>query len=543
MKIAQSMPGIEGLLIASTPAHAGTGQSKISFAESLGESLASAVAPGGVEPALEPDKLPGKGERTDSKPVGKVAKDAVESIPLSVIPKGIHGADASAASTTKVEVEHGMDSDAGTIPMPVMDAAKTKQASTEKEPIGEVAQADSSDQPIEMPEGDVGDAPRTNRPPAMKDGNVPKETGKHAQVQGVAARRGKQTEASSRHKEKPESENVPKSDQASPQNLQMETSPIGQPPVAAEVQAVAVAVSQASPGEPSRSSSIQGKEAAVRSAGKPIGIPALREKQNSQPTTRSTQAPQLTAGAPANHPLYAISREVKPDGSAPPKVEATAHRPASKDGGQDTAKVAVPQLAGAGVPAIPTHASVTPPAERMANGAAAPTVQTHQVETIASHPAYASGDHGTIAATPTALEVGVPGGSHGWLKVRAELGGDGTVHASMQSNSAAGTEALRRELPQLTSFLHQEQVRVSAVVVHAPQSSAELSNQASNDGRGQAMSGGSPDANRGDSRGGSPGSDPSQARVIQRSSTPDTDGDLLLPRGFGSAGGWLSVRA
>jgi hypothetical protein len=71
----------------------------------------------------------------------------------------------------------------------------------------------------------------------------------------------------------------------------------------------------------------------------------------------------------------------------------------------------------------------------------------------------------TLSATPTALEVGIPDGTHGWLKVRAEMS-DGVVNASVSAPSAASQEMLHRELPSLTAYLQSEKVAVNTVVVH-----------------------------------------------------------------------------
>jgi hypothetical protein len=188
------------------------------------------------------------------------------------------------------------------------------------------------------------------------------------------------------------------------------------------------------------------------------------------------------------------------------------------------------------------HEPMPQSSDKLATPLPAHLIHTPQSDSPVSRTMYTSAEHGATGVTPTALEVSVPGGTHGWLKVRAELGSDGSVHASMSSNSAAGTEALRRDLPQLTSYLHQEQVRVSSVVVHSPHRPAEFLNQASGDGRGQTMDGSSSDAHRGDTGGGGRGASHSQAQIRQTSLRPEADGDLL-PRGFGSAGGWLSVRA
>jgi hypothetical protein len=72
----------------------------------------------------------------------------------------------------------------------------------------------------------------------------------------------------------------------------------------------------------------------------------------------------------------------------------------------------------------------------------------------------------TLTATPTALEVGIQNGTHGWLKVRAEMTDGGVVNASVSAASTAGQEMLHRELPALTAYLQSEKVAVSAVVVH-----------------------------------------------------------------------------
>jgi hypothetical protein len=73
-----------------------------------------------------------------------------------------------------------------------------------------------------------------------------------------------------------------------------------------------------------------------------------------------------------------------------------------------------------------------------------------------------------LAATPTSLEVGIQNGTHGWLKVRAEMTDGGVVNASVSAASSAGQEMLHRELPALSAYLQEEKVAVNAVIVHAP---------------------------------------------------------------------------
>ncbi len=74
--------------------------------------------------------------------------------------------------------------------------------------------------------------------------------------------------------------------------------------------------------------------------------------------------------------------------------------------------------------------------------------------------------HTTLQATPTVLEVGVPGGTHGWLKIRAELGEGGAVQASVSSATEAGQETLRKELPAMSAYLQSEHVPVSLQMAH-----------------------------------------------------------------------------
>lgn len=78
----------------------------------------------------------------------------------------------------------------------------------------------------------------------------------------------------------------------------------------------------------------------------------------------------------------------------------------------------------------------------------------------------AGGAHKTLLATQTTLEVAVPDGTQGWLKVRAEMVGGGAITASLSAESPSGQEALHRELPSLTAFLQQERIAVNTIVVH-----------------------------------------------------------------------------
>jgi hypothetical protein len=72
--------------------------------------------------------------------------------------------------------------------------------------------------------------------------------------------------------------------------------------------------------------------------------------------------------------------------------------------------------------------------------------------------------HGTLLATSTVLEVGIPRGAEGWLKIRAEVGSDG-ISASLSSASHAGQSILREQLPAINAFLQREQIHASATLL------------------------------------------------------------------------------
>jgi len=63
------------------------------------------------------------------------------------------------------------------------------------------------------------------------------------------------------------------------------------------------------------------------------------------------------------------------------------------------------------------------------------------------------------------LELGVFDGTHGWLRIRAELGTGGAVNASLTTNAAAH-ESLRVALPALADYLRAEAIGVDKIAVY-----------------------------------------------------------------------------
>lgn len=144
------------------------------------------------------------------------------------------------------------------------------------------------------------------------------------------------------------------------------------------------------------------------------------------------------------------------------------------------------------------------------------------------------GGHRTFTTTPTVLEVGIPSGTQGWLKVRAELAGGG-VNASVSAASSAGQEMLHRELPGLTAYLRQEKVAVNSVVVHAPAGDAfrglsgGLGNGVGGQMQGQGRSGRQPTST-------------ASQMFFEGARIPEGDEVLTAVQSLRGGGGWLSVR-
>ncbi len=83
----------------------------------------------------------------------------------------------------------------------------------------------------------------------------------------------------------------------------------------------------------------------------------------------------------------------------------------------------------------------------------------------ASAGAQVGESHRTLLSTPTTLEVGVQSGTQGWLRIRAEVGDQGAVNASLAAGTSGGSSLLHSQLPALNAFLHSEQMAVTTTVV------------------------------------------------------------------------------
>jgi hypothetical protein len=150
----------------------------------------------------------------------------------------------------------------------------------------------------------------------------------------------------------------------------------------------------------------------------------------------------------------------------------------------------------------------------------------------------------TLVATPNVLEVGIDGGTNGWLRVRAEMDGTGGVTASVLATTASAVEALHKELPALSAYLTHESVGVNSLVVNRAAAGATAQDAAMSFGAG---SGGEFGSGRGRPSGNEAISSPVGADFGERgaavgavdlASATSTGGSY----GAGS-GGWLNVVA
>lgn len=156
--------------------------------------------------------------------------------------------------------------------------------------------------------------------------------------------------------------------------------------------------------------------------------------------------------------------------------DAAAMTPAEAAPGKPPVQRVIPLLDAAATPTI-SVAGATPAPNPAVHGMPVPELKTSVVSatpsTLGSHIDKAATamppevvDHRTLTATPNVLEVGIASGTHGWLKVRAEINAAGDVSASLAAASERAVESLHRELPSLSSYLQTELVGLTSLVVH-----------------------------------------------------------------------------
>jgi hypothetical protein len=150
-----------------------------------------------------------------------------------------------------------------------------------------------------------------------------------------------------------------------------------------------------------------------------------------------------------------------------------------------------------------------------------------------------------LSSTPTTLEVGIQNGTHGWLKVRAEMTEGGLVNASVSATSTAGQEMLHRELPALTAYLQGEKIAVNALAVN-PQTlhgGGLRDTPTGTDGSGGQPSQRSNEGGEQQRYSGKAAVDSSNESMTYRGLYEVNEDESLATTASISGGGWLSVRA
>ena len=173
-------------------------------------------------------------------------------------------------------------------------------------------------------------------------------------------------------------------------------------------------------------------------------------------------------------------------------------------------------------------------------------VATAQAGSNFTDTASADEAHKTLTATPTSLEVGVSNGTHGWLKIRAEMADGGAVNTSLSTSSTAGQEMLHRELPSLAAYLKSEHVAVNAVVVQpmAATGSDPRGSFAGTSGseQGQTQQSGN-QGREGQQNPSNPAPVHAAPSALYSSPGAMGEGEILSSTSYVQGGNWLSVRA
>jgi hypothetical protein len=134
-----------------------------------------------------------------------------------------------------------------------------------------------------------------------------------------------------------------------------------------------------------------------------------------------------------------------------------------------------------------SRASFGPVAHQGSVADVTPSLTSHNSAYSSEHMLAGESGPGLLAATPTSLEVGIANGTHGWLKIRAEME-DGVVTASLSPGSMATQEMLHRELPSLVAYLQEEKLGVNTLVVKPSQMTDAMGSNTDGDLQRQGQS-------------------------------------------------------
>lgn len=188
----------------------------------------------------------------------------------------------------------------------------------------------------------------------------------------------------------------------------------------------------------------------------------------------------------ASDPVQSVP-STRPEASDAPSHESTA-----KGGAPDTTELNKPGLA------LESLGSAPQLQDRTLSVAAAPrlSLPAHPESSTSVNPtqipylpSQAASEPVMLTASPGTLELGLHTGSHGWVKVKAEVDGQtGEVSAVVHAGSAQSAETLHRELPALSAYLEGEQVALHSLTVVQMNSApgSDLGNDAAGQQQGRS---------------------------------------------------------
>jgi hypothetical protein len=239
-------------------------------------------------------------------------------------------------------------------------------------------------------------------------------------------------------------------------------------------------------------------QAAATVAAVPV-VSLTQVSQNTVPQAEATAANDVKIGSATAKTVPPVVKksDSKPAAAATADapVAAASVAPVLHDANVPTAAVTgVAQVTG-NVAATTGHVAHGPVA---ANGTSTAKVSESEIQSSSSSSASlssaastpANSDLRTLVSTPNVLEIGFASGSHGWLKVRAELDGSGEVAASVVAATASAAEGLHKELPGLSQYLAGEHVAVSSLVVNATAKGADAQDVSTGAGSTGTQAGG-----------------------------------------------------
>ncbi|HEX2918131.1 MAG TPA: hypothetical protein VHN81_06405, partial [Edaphobacter sp.] len=260
MKISQAMPGIEGLPAVSVPMQIGAGSPKVSFAETIGESLTASLGPYGAEQPAEPESQVGKSPNAAGKQDMRVPIASVLPKPAGATSKTIQRSSYSEGTMATTEVRQDLGSGSSAIQTAEAHGQEVEEASAKTESIPKLQPADSSDQVTQAVAIHARDVSGPVRSLEVKDEEVPKEVGKYPELSATNSAKSKEAGALPRHKDKRGWQESVTIAQGSQQISQAETSTTPQPFVATEPASISGFIGGAATDVSSPSGSMQGKE-------------------------------------------------------------------------------------------------------------------------------------------------------------------------------------------------------------------------------------------------------------------------------------------